>query len=427
VPALHRRDRGEGQLTEPTEPSGSAEPAESDSDAGRRRRLRPRINAESRFGDRVKPLELFFDLVFVLAFTQCTGIMAGTPTWEGVAQGILVLGVLWWAWVGYAWLTSVVDPEEGGVRIVMFGAIAALVVTTLCAPEAFGDRAVPFVVAFGVVRVAHIVLFLIAARDDPELRRSVIGLGCSTAIAVGLLLGAAFADGGFQYALWIGALLADFGGPAVFGADGWKLVPGHFAERHALIIILALGESIVALGVGAHLALSAELYAATLLGVGVAAALWWIYFDIVSIITAQRLEQAPPGRQRNELARDSYSFLHFPMVAGIVLGAFGLEEALPHLDDPLHAVPAFAMFGGVAIYLLAHVVLRLRNAHSVSRTRLGVAVLLLGLWPVATEMSALTSLVVVNVLLWVMIAWENAHYGDGRYRLRHGLEFDPPG
>ncbi len=106
-------------------------------DAPRRRR-RPRISAESRFEDRVKPLELFFDLVFVLAFTQCTALMADRPTWEGVAQAMLVLGVLWWAWVGYAWLTSVVDPEEGGVRIVMFGAIASLVVATLCAPEAFG-------------------------------------------------------------------------------------------------------------------------------------------------------------------------------------------------------------------------------------------------------------------------------------------------
>ncbi len=276
-------------------------------------------------------------------------------------------------------------------------------------------------IAYGIVRVAHIGLFLIAARDDPELRKAVIGLACSTALGVGLLLGAAFADGGLQYALWTVALVADFGGPAVYGADGWKLVPGHFAERHALIVILALGESIVALGVGAQLELSAEVYAATVLGVGVAAALWWIYFDIVSIITAQRLEQAEAGRPRNDLARDSYSYLHFPMVAGIVLAAFGLEEALPHLDDHLHLVPAFALFGGVAIYLLAHVVLRLRNAHTISRTRLGVAVLLLALWPAATEVSALISLVAVNVILWLMIAWENAHYGDVRYRLRHGL------
>jgi len=417
VSGVHGGDRGARELTESSDPN---EPRRS-----RQRRRRPRINAESRFEERVKPLELFFDLVFVLAFTQCTALMAHRPTWEGVAQAMLVLGVLWWAWVGYAWLTSVIDPEEGAVRIVMFGATAGLLVAGLCAPEAFGDRALAFAIAYGLVRGAHIVLFLIAARDDPNLRRSVLGLAMSTALGVGLLIGASFADGGVQYALWIVALLADFGGPALFGADGWTLVPAHFAERHGLIIILALGESVVALGAGADVALGAEVYVAAVLGVGIAAAVWWIYFDVVALVTAQRLEQAPAGRPRNGLARDSYSYLHFPMVAGIVLAAFGLEESLPHLDDHLHLVPAFALYGGVAIYLLAHVVLRLRNAHTISKTRLGVAVLLFALWPVATEVTALTSLVAVNVVLWLMIAYENAHYDERRYRLRHGL--DPAG
>jgi low temperature requirement protein LtrA len=405
--------RGEGQLTEPAQPDRP------------RRRRRPRISAESRFEERVKPLELFFDLVFVLAFTQCTALMSDMPTWEGVGRAMLVLGVLWWAWVGYAWLTSVIDPEEGSVRIVMFGATAGLLIAGLCAPHAFGNQALPFAIAYGLVRVAHIILFLIAARDDPNLHRSVLGLAISTALGVGLLLGAAFAHGGVQYTLWILAIIADFGGPALFGADGWTLVPVHFAERHGLVIILALGESIVALGAGARVDLNAEVYIAAVLGVALAAAFWWTYFDVVALITAQRLEQAPPGRERNELARDSYSYLHFPMVAGIVLAAFGLEESLPHLDDHLHLVPAFALFGGVAVYLLAHVVLRLRNAHTISKTRLGVATLLLALWPLATEVSALASLIGVNVILWLMIAYENAHYDERRYRLRHGL--DPAG
>jgi low temperature requirement protein LtrA len=416
VPGVHRSDRGARQLTEP------AEPAEPDPP---RRRRRPRINAESRFEERVKPLELFFDLVVVLAFTQCTALMAGLPTWEGVARSMLVLAMLWWAWVGYAWLTSVVDPEEGGVRIVMFGAIAALVITTLCAPEAFGDRALPFAIAYGIVRAGQIALFLIAARDDEKLRRSVLGLAVSTALGVGLLVCASFTDDGAQYALWIAAFVVDFGGPALAGIEGWTLMPAHFAERHSLIIILALGESIMALGVGAELDLTAAVYVAAVLGVGIAAALWWIYFDVVALVTAQRLEAAAPGGPRNRLARDSYSYLHFPRVAGIVLAAFGLEESLPHLDDHLHLVPAFALFGGVAIYLLAHVVLRLRNAHTISKTRLGVALLLFALWPLATEATALVSLITVNLILWLMIAYENAHYDERRYRLRHGL--DPAG
>jgi len=392
-----------------------------------RRRHRPRINAESRFEERVKPLELFFDLVFVLAFTQCTALMADDPSWQGVGRAMLVLGVLWWAWVGYAWLTSVVDPEEGGVRIAMFAASACLLVAGLCVPEAFGDRALPFAIAYALVRLGQIVLFLIAARDDTNLRRSVVGLAISTAIGVSLLIGAAFVDGNAQWALWIAAIVVDFGGPAVFGIEGWSLVPAHFAERHGLIIILALGESIISLGVGAEVTLSAGVYVAAVLGVGIAAALWWIYFDVVSLVTAERLIRAEPGEPRNRLARDSYSYLHFPMVAGIILAAFGLEESLPRLDDHLHVVPAFALFGGVAIYLLGHVAMRLRNAHTISRTRLGVALLLFALWPLATEVSALVALVAINVVLWPMIAWETAHYGDGRYRLRHGLEFEPPG
>ena len=139
------------------------------------------------------------------------------------------------------------------MRIAMFAAVAGLLVVGLCVPEAFGDRALPFAIAYALVRAGQIVLFLIAARDDANLRRSIIGLAVSSALGVGLLVGAAFVDGGAQYALWIVAILVDFGGPAFFGADGWTLVPAHFAERHGLIIILALGESIVALGVGAEL------------------------------------------------------------------------------------------------------------------------------------------------------------------------------
>src|SRR5256885_1267667 len=143
--------------------------------------------------DRVTPLELFFDLVFVLAITQCTALMARTPTWTGLARGILVLGLLWWAWVGYAWLTSVVDPEEGVVRLAIFGAMAALLVVSLCVPHAFGDLALLFAGAYGAVRAAHIALFVIASHDEPALRRSVNGLAGSTALGVGLLIAGAAA------------------------------------------------------------------------------------------------------------------------------------------------------------------------------------------------------------------------------------------
>ncbi len=151
------------------------------------------MTAVLREDDRVRPLELFFDLVFVLALTQCTTLIARTPTWEGVLKGLLVLGVLWWSWVGYAWLTSVVDPEEGAVRLAMFAAMAAFLIAALCVPGVFGADALLFACAYAVVRAAHIVLFMLASREDAALRRSVVGLAGSTAIGVGMLFVAALA------------------------------------------------------------------------------------------------------------------------------------------------------------------------------------------------------------------------------------------
>jgi len=265
----------------------------------------PRLSAELRERESVKPLELFFDLVFVLGFTQCTALMVADPHWAGLARGLLVLAMLWWAWSAYAWLTSVVDPEEGSVRVAMFGVIAGLLIVALCVPQAFGDRALPFAIAYGVVRAGHIVLFLIASRGDPDLRRSVLSLSISSAIAIGLLVVAASLDGYAQGLMWILAILLDWGGPALFGMTGWRLVPAHFAERFNLIIILALGESIVVLGVAVHVELTAGVYVAAVLGVGLAAAIWWTYFDVVALVTERRLIRSTPGRERNILARDS--------------------------------------------------------------------------------------------------------------------------
>ena len=319
----------------------------------------------------VRPLELFFDLVFVLAFTQCTTLMVADPSWAGIGRGVLVLAVLWWAWVGYAWLTSVIEPEEGAVRIAMFAVMAGLLVAALCVPEAFDDRGLTFAVAYGVVRAGHIVLFVLSSREDRALRQSVAGLAVSSAAAVTVLGVASSVDGGMQALLWVLAITVDFAGPALIGVAGWRLVPDHFAERHNLMIILALGESIVSLGVAAEVELTAAVVVAAVLGVALASALWWIYFDVVALVTEQRLAAAAPGRERNSLARDSYSYLHFPMVAGIVVGALGLEEIVAHVDEHLDLEHATAVLG------------------------------------------------VVNALVWAMIATETAHYGSTRPQLRH--------
>ena len=379
----------------------------------------PRMGMVLRDGERVSPLELFFDLVFVLAITQCTALMANDPTWRGVGRGLVVLGLLWWAWGGYAWLTSVVDPDEGGVRLVLFAAMAALLVTSLCVPDAFGDLGLTLAIAYGGVRVAQIALFVLASRDDTGLRHSVVGLGASTAIGVTILVAGSFFDGDARLAVWATALAFDMAGPLFIDTSGWRLVPGHFAERHGLIVIVALGESIVAIGVGAEAGVDGGVIAAAVLGIAVACAFWWIYFDVAALAAARRLAEVEPVRERNELARDSYSYLHLPMVAAIVLVALGMKSTLAHVGDPLHWEAAVALVGGSALYLLAHVAFKLRSLGTVSLQRLVAALVLLAFVPLAHEVDAFVTVGVVNAVLWGMIAFELIRYADVRQDVRH--------
>jgi low temperature requirement protein LtrA len=371
-----------------------------------------------REGEAVRPLELFFDLVFVLAITQCTALMAQDPTWTGVARGLVVLGLLWWSWVGYAWLTSVVDPEEGGVRLVLFAAMAALLVVSLCVPNAFGDLGLTLVVAYGAVRAAHVVLFVLASREDPGLRHSVVGLGFSTAIGVGLLaLGTAF-EGDARMAVWAAALVFDMAGPFFIDTSGWRLVAGHFAERHGLIVIVALGESIVAIGVGAESGVDTGVVTAAVLGMAVAAALWWIYFDVAALAAARRLAEEPDVKQRNELARDSYSYLHLPMVAAVVLIALGMKTTLAHVGDPLSWPISTAFVGGTAVYLAAQVAFKVRMLSSLTGHRLVAGFALLAYLPVAHEVDALVTVAVVAAVLWVVVAVETIRFAESRKEVR---------
>jgi low temperature requirement protein LtrA len=207
----------------------------------------------------------------------------------------------------------------------------------------------------------------------------------------------------------------------VIDSSGWRLVPGHFAERHGLIVLIALGESIVAIGVGAEAGLSAGVVTAAVLGMAVSAALFRLYFDVVALVAARRLQNAPEGRERNEIARDSFSYLHFPMVAGIVLVAVGFEETLLHVDAHLHLVPAFALLGGAAVYLLAHVAFRWRNVHRFSRSRTVAAVVCVALVPVAVRIPALATLALLAVVLVAVILDERRRFAELRDRLRRQL------
>jgi low temperature requirement protein LtrA len=246
-------------------------------------------------------------------------------------------------------------------------------------------------------------------------------LAGSTAVGVSLLVAASFTDGVLQGLLWALALTLDVGVPLLFRSGGWRLMPAHFAERYGLIVIIALGESIVSIGVGAHEIVDAGVIAAAVVGVALAAALWWLYFDVIAWLGVNRLVQASPGREQNELARDSYSVIHFPIVAGIVLAAFGLKKTLEHVGDPLHAVPAAALVGGIALYLLGHVAFRWRQVHTLSRQRSVAALAVLLLYPVALAVPALVTVGLVLLLLCLLIVYEVTRFAEARDRVRHEL------
>jgi low temperature requirement protein LtrA len=345
--------------------------------------------------------------------------MADKPTWQGVAEGLLILGLMWWAWGGYTWLTSVIDPEEGEVRIAFFAAMAGLLVVALCVPGAFGDEGLLFACAYTVVRYAQVALLYIADREDSALRANTVRLAIGTSVGCGLLIAGSFAGEDLQVGLWALALALDMLGPYLYSAEGWRLHPHHFAERHGLIVIIALGESIVAIGVGVTAEIDAGVVAAAVAGTAIAAALWWLYFDIVALVAERRLAAAEPGRIQNEMARDSYSYLHFPMVAGIILVALGMKKTLGDTDAALKLVPAAALLGGAATYLLAHVAFRWRHIHSVNRQRLLVAILLLALVPLATEVASLIAVAGLAAILVLLIVYETRSYGESRERARH--------
>jgi low temperature requirement protein LtrA len=367
----------------------------------------------------ITPLELFFDLVFVFAITQVTSLLADDPTWGGVLRGMLVLVALWWAWTAYAWLTSTMDVDEGGVRLAMFASMGAMLVVALAVPGAFGDDAVLFGAAYLLVRLLHLVLYAIVGRDDPDLRGAVLRLAPTATFGASLLVLAGFLEGDERIAVWAVALAIDYVGPAVIGAGrGWRIAPEHFAERHGLIILIALGESIIAIGVGAGFELVTGVIVAAALGIVVVSALWWLYFDVAAILARGTLIRAR-GVEQARLARDAYSYLHLPMVAGIVLFALGLKTTLGHVGEELDTVPAVGLCGGAALYLIAHIAFLFRTTGRVFRRRTVGAVVLLALVPAAVAIPALAALAIVAAVCSLVVAYEAIRRREHRIQVRH--------
>ncbi len=375
------------------------------------------VGPTEREGD-VTPLELFFDLVFVFAVTQITGFLVTHLSWPGVIRGIALLAVVWWAWVGYSWLTNAIPAEEIlPERLVILLAMAAMLVVALTIPHAFGTDAVYFAVAYFVVRALHVVLY--GLTTPPETRAAILRLAPGFLGAPILLIVSAFVRPTLQAALWTAAIVADYGIARVRGVEGFHVQASHFIERHRLIIIIALGESIVAVGVGmTGLTITRRLLLAVLFGFVLIATLWWLYFDYITLAAERHFARAS-DRERTILARDSYSYIHLMMMGGIIFIALGIEQTLAHLNQPLTTIPAVALCGGGTLYLCGHNAYRFRDHGTVSVARAIVAIVAVLLIPVTLFIPSLISLGLLTALFVVLAAYETVRSEDRRKLRSH--------
>jgi low temperature requirement protein LtrA len=367
---------------------------------------------------RVTPLELFFDLVFVFGFTQVTTVLSDDPTWGGLGHGLLILAALWWAWAAYAWLTNTVDPREDAVWGAALVAMAAMFVAALAVPEAFDRHGVVFGVAFLIVNVVWLTLYALAARRDRDLLAAILRNAPSALAGTALIIAAGFVHGGLRPMLWLAALAVGLFGPLLGGISGWRVQPAHFVERHGLIVIIAIGESLIAIGLGARSTeIGTGVIVAAVLGLVVTTSFWLAYFDFFPIRGQQMLADRS-GAQRTALARDAYTYLHLPMVAGIVLFAFAMKTTLAHVGDELDTIPALGLCGGPALYLLAYVALRLRVSRTLGRGRLIAAVACALLFPIVVVVPALLALALVAAVWVAFDAYEIIWWREARARTR---------
>ena len=377
------------------------------------RYLRKRDGGEQR----ATSLELFFDLVFVFAITQVSHLLLDDLSWEGAGHATLALLVVWWAWNYTTWVTNELDLESVVVRLVLIGLTLASLILAVSIPGAFGDRALLFAGSYVVIQVGRHTFLTFAAADRGTLERERAGRILIWFVAAGVLwIAGGIAEGDARLTLWLLALTLDYVAPLFLywvpglrrlSPDTWEVGTGHFAERFQLFVIIALGETIVLTGATTS---GLSLTAARLTAFGLAfletAALWWLYFNYVARIAERRLELA---EDRTTLARDGYTYLHSVLVAGVILCAVGDELVIAHPTEALPGVEVAPIVAGPAVYLLGHVLFRLRMAGSLSVKRLlgALACLAVGaLGPVAPGivLAALLVLVLIGVIAWEQLA-----------------------
>jgi low temperature requirement protein LtrA len=305
---------------------------------------------------RVSTIELCFDLVFVFTITQLTSLLVAEPNGVGVVRVALIFGNVWWMYGGYAWLTNAVPPRESVVRLLMLVGMAGFLIVALAIPDAFGDSGVAFGIGYLVVTFVHTGLFLRSSEESAV--RAMFRLGPFNTITAALLLVAGFTSGGVQWALWSAAFVLHWASPAVTAVGGFRLRAKHFVERHGLIVLIALGESVVAVGIGVQgHDLSTGLAVTAVLGLALAAALWWLYFDGEDERAERALDAAPEARNP-WLGLFAFGYAFLPVLGGIIVFAAGMKEAIVNYDEPATAAAAWFLAAGVATYVLGLVALR---------------------------------------------------------------------
>ena len=370
----------------------------------------------------VKPFELFFDLVFVYAFTQVTQLLAHELSWGGLGQGVLLISAMWLAWASYSWLGTHIDLDEGAVRLAMLVVMGGMLTAALAVPDAFGDRAVLFAVAYAFVRLMQVVMFGIAARNMDGLMPALARFARSAVVGPIIILVGALSKVGPLEAWWATALLFEYGAMYLMKMSGWRISAGHFSERHGLIFIIGLGEAVISIGIGAHdLALDAGVLIPALLGLGVIVALWWTYFDVNALAAERRLASVS-GTERSELGRDAYSYLHLPMIIGAIFFSLGVKMTLAHTDEVLQTIPAAALCGGLVLYLLGQIGLRVRCGGSLAKARVLAVLSLTVLFGVSGLITALALLSAVSLSFAILVAWETVAQRESRQQIRSDEE-----
>lgn len=360
-------------------------------------------------------LELFFDLVFIFAMSQVTRLMLQDLSPAGFGRAALALLAVWWAWVGYTWLINTFDTQGVRHQAAVIAAMAAMLVAAAALPTAFSSGALVFAIALLVVRVIHVVKFVVSSSgEDDDMRRSIRWLAPAFVAAPACIVAAAFVDTPGRELLWVAAAVIDYGAPAVFGLGGFRVSPSDFVSRHGSIIIIALGLAITELGAGATDLHRLEVVTALVLGVAIMATFWWTYFGLTGG-AQQRLERAT-GTQRAHLARDAYSYLHLPLVAGITLFAVGAHASVAHATSPLPLLSAIALAGGMALFYLGDGAYRWRDHRQIPINRAATGIAAAATLPVLLHVSAIAALGLLTVIGGLRLAWElrrRPHVGPG--------------